>query len=95
MESEAGGMAMFMNGAHGGMVTADNRLLDKPKDSVRGYWQDARTWDECQRIGKTMADEAIRIIRGASLQKDPVLRCTSADVTFPVSTGPVKKFVLG
>ena len=84
LESEAGGMAMFMNGAQGGMVTADNRLLDKPKDPVRGYWQDARTWDECKRIGNTMADEAIRIIRETSAQKDPVLRCTSADVTFPV-----------
>ena len=84
LESEVGGMAMFMNGAQGGMVTADNRLLDKPKDPVRGYWQDTRTWDECQRIGYLMADEAIRIVRAASFQKDPVLRCTSAEIDFPV-----------
>ena len=60
VESEVGGMAMFMNGAQGGMITADNRNLDKPKDPLRGYWIDNRTWDECVRIGKTMADEAIR-----------------------------------
>ncbi len=84
LESEVGGMAIFMNGAQGGMVTADNRLLDQPKDPIRGYWQDARTWEECQRIGNTMADEAIRIVRAAPIQKDPMLRCTSADVTFPV-----------
>ena len=77
-------MAMFMNGAQGGMVTADNRLLDKPNDPVRGYWQDSRTWEECQRIGNTMADEAIRIVRQAPAQKDPVLRCAFSDVTFPV-----------
>ena len=31
-----------MNGAQGGMVTADNRNLDQPKDPQRGYWNDAR-----------------------------------------------------
>ncbi len=84
LEAESGGMAMFMNGAQGGMVTADNRNLDKPKDALRGYWIDNRTWDECQRIGQTMADEANRIIRDAPVQSAPVLHCASADVTFPV-----------
>ncbi len=85
LESESGGMAMFMNGAQGGMVTADNRNLEKPKDALRGYWQDNRSWEECQRIGKTMADEAIRIVREAPLQIAPTLLCASADVTFPVN----------
>ncbi len=85
LESESGGMAMFMNGAQGGMVTADNRNLEKPKDALRGYWHDNRTWEECQRIGKTMADEAIRIVREAPLQSAPTLLCASADVTFPVN----------
>jgi hypothetical protein len=84
IEANLGGLAMFINGAQGGMVTADNRILEKPKDSMRGYWQDARTWEECERIGNTMADEAIRIVRDAPIQKEPLLRCTSADVTFPV-----------
>ncbi len=85
LESESGGMAMFMNGAQGGMVTADNRNLEKPKDALRGYWHDNRTWEECQRIGKTMADEAIRIVREAPVQSAPTLLCASADVTFPVN----------
>jgi hypothetical protein len=84
IEANSGGVAMFMNGAQGGMVTADNRILDKPKDPSRAYWQDARTWEECERIGKAMADEAIRIVRDVPIQKEPLLRCTSADVTFPV-----------
>ena len=84
LEAESGGMAMFMNGAQGGMVTADNRDLEKPKDALRGYWHDNRTWDECQRIGNTMADEAIRIVRDAPVQSAPTLLCASVDVTFPV-----------
>ena len=85
LERESGGMAMFMNGAQGGMVTADNRNLEKPKDALRGYWSDNRTWEECQRIGKTMANEAIRIVREAPVQSSPVLMCASTDVTFPVN----------
>ncbi len=84
LESESGGLAIFMNGAQGGMVTADNRNLDKPKDALRGYWHDNRTWEECLRIGNTMADEAIRIVRAAPVQQDPKLQSVFADVTFPV-----------
>ena len=84
LEERAGGMAIFMNSAQGGMVTADNRLLDQPKDAQKGYWEDARTWDECLRIGKTMADEALRIVSGAPRQESPSLLCRSRQVTFPV-----------
>lgn len=84
LESEVGGMAIFMNGAQGGMITADNRMLDKPRDAARAYWQDSRTWDECLRIGHTMADEAMRIVKDAPVQREPALFCSSADVKFPV-----------
>ena len=89
LESTVGGQALFINGAQGGMVTADNRDLEKPLDSQRAYWQDKRTWDECIRIGHTMADEALRIIADAPLQKDPTLFCTSAMLTFPVDSEPL------
>ena len=32
LESQTGGMALFVNSAQGGMVTADNRNLDQPRD---------------------------------------------------------------
>ena len=86
LEERAGGMAIFMNSAQGGMVTADNRLLDQPKDAQKGYWEDARTWDECLRIGRTMGDEALRIIGGAPLQERASLLCRSKQVTFPVQS---------
>jgi len=86
IEERGGGMAIFMNSAQGGMVTADNRDLDKPKDPLRAYWEDLRTWDECLRIGRTMADEALRIVANAPIQRQPTLYCTSVIATFPVDS---------
>lgn len=86
LESSLGGMAIFMNGAIGGMVTADNRDLDRIRDPERGYWHDRRTWDECLRIGHTMADEAQRIVADAPIQKQARLACRSAEVTLPVQS---------
>ncbi|NUQ69450.1 MAG: hypothetical protein HUU17_01355 [Chthonomonadales bacterium] len=86
IEAKAGGMALFMNGAQGGMVTADNRLLDQPSDPLRGYWKDARTWEECERIGGLMADEALRIVDKAPAQTNPTVYCGATMVTFPVDS---------
>jgi hypothetical protein len=86
IEAKLGGMALFFNGAQGGMITADNRILDKPKDPVRGYWEDARTWDECLRIGKTMASEALRLIERAPLQKEPILVSQVEEISLPVDS---------
>jgi hypothetical protein len=86
IEQRVGGMALFMNGAQGGMVTADNRLLDQPSDPLRARWQDARDWEECVRIGHTMADEALRIVEDAAVQKQPALVCQFRDVQLPVES---------
>ena len=71
LEAQTGGTAIFMNGAQGGMITADNRNLNEPRDPLRAYWNDSRTWEECLRIGRLMADEALRIVKDAREQKDP------------------------
>jgi hypothetical protein len=86
IESLGGGMAMFMNGAQGGMITADNRDVDRPPAADAARWRSKRTWDECVRIGHTMADEAMRIVRPAPLQASPSLFCVSTDVTLPVES---------
>ena len=86
IESKAGGMAIFFNAAQGGMVTADNRELDRPKSSLRGVWEDMRTWEECLRIGHLMADEALRIVDDAPLQETPTLFCDAVDVKLPVDS---------
>jgi hypothetical protein len=84
IESKAGGIAIFMNGAQGGMVTADNRL-------EKGG--EANDWAECVRIGELLADEALRIVSAAPAQKDPVLVCTSRVIGFPIEN-PVMKYIL-
>ena len=94
IESQAGGTALFMNSAQGGMVTADNRNLDQPRDPHRGYWNDSRTWDECLRIGHLMADEALRIVKDAPQQKDPSLFCDAISVRFPVNSEAMWDVVL-
>ncbi|WZO98805.1 hypothetical protein EP7_000396 [Isosphaeraceae bacterium EP7] len=78
IEADAGGIALFMNGAQGGMVTADNRATDLVNES--------RSWDECQRIGRLMASEALRLLKDAPAQPDPTLNCQSIDVRFPVES---------
>ncbi|RUL88733.1 hypothetical protein TsocGM_05995 [Tautonia sociabilis] len=86
IESQAGGLALFMNGAQGGMVTADNRDLDRPRDPLRGDWEGISSWDECLRIGHLMADEAARLLADAPVQDDPTLACDSEVVRFPVDS---------
>ena len=77
IESKAGGMAIFMNSAQGGMVTADNRRENNTE---------ANDWDECIRIGHLMADEALRIIEPAPVQNNPELFCASKIVEFPIES---------
>ncbi|MCA9213528.1 MAG: hypothetical protein KDB27_10710 [Planctomycetales bacterium] len=89
IESKAGGGAMFMNGAQGGMVTADNRNLDDLRDPARAVWNDDRVWSECVRIGHLLADESLRILSNANTQADPSLVCRSKMVRFPVESDEV------
>lgn len=77
IESSTQGMAIFMNGAQGGMVTADNRLEQG---------KEANDWEECIRIGNLLADEAIRLIADAEIQKDPQLYATSKQIRFPLES---------
>jgi len=86
LEADSGGMGMFMNGAQGGMITADNRRLDNPSDPLKAKWHDSRTWEECVRIGQLMASEAQRIVKDAKPQADPALACYAREVKFPVSS---------
>ncbi len=84
IEEKAGGIALFMNGAQGGMVTADTRIDDKTE---------ANHWAECGRIGRLLADEALRIIDAATVQTDPGLYCASRTIRFPIDS-PIMKYIL-
>ncbi len=84
IEEKTGGMAIFINGAQGGMVTADNRLENG---------KEASDWQECIRIGNLLADEALRIIKNAPLQINPTIYCTYKKVVFPIES-EMLKFIL-
>ncbi len=84
IESKNGGMGIFMNSAQGGMVTADNRLEGG---------KEANNWKECIRIGELLADESLRIIAGAPIEKDPKISIISEDVHFLVESD-LMKFIL-
>ena len=77
IESKAGGMALYMNSAEGGMVTADCR---------RENGEEANTWEECVRIGTLLADESLRIISDAPVTENPDLYCAAKEVTFPITS---------
>ncbi|MCB9208822.1 MAG: hypothetical protein H6610_02225 [Ignavibacteriales bacterium] len=84
IESEIGGIALFVNSAQGGMVTADNRL-DNGKE--------ANDWNECIRIGELLAAESIRIISNADVQKSPEINIKSKEVVLPVES-ELMQFIL-
>jgi hypothetical protein len=77
MAANGGGTGIFMNGAQGGMVTADNRTPGG---------REARTWEECQRIGTLLADETLRIVQEAVVQTAPKLFCAARSVSLPVDS---------
>lgn len=95
LESKGGGMALFMNGAQGGMITADNRNLDQPRDPLRGYWNGSQSWEECERIGHLMADEALRIVGPAPMQATPTVFCGAKEIQFPVDSDIMWQVILG
>ena len=84
IRERSGGTAIFMNGALGGMVTADCRGPDG---------KDIQTWNECIRIGNLLADEALRIAADAPVQKNPRLFCGHTTVKFPVDNDVLRAVV--
>jgi hypothetical protein len=77
LAEKGGGVGIFMNSAQGGMVTADNR---------REGGKEAGTWEECQRIGALLADEALRIITQAPEQAAPRVHCAVRPIALPVDS---------
>jgi hypothetical protein len=86
LEADVGGLALLMNGALGGMVTADNRILEENRDPLKAYWNDTGTWEECERIGNLMANEAQKLIADSQPQEDPKVYCIARPVEFPVDS---------
>ncbi|UCC98993.1 MAG: hypothetical protein JSW66_03730 [Phycisphaerales bacterium] len=84
IQERSGGAGIFMNGALGGMVTADCRGPDG---------KDIQTWDECVRIGSLLADEALRIAAEAPIRENPGLYCANTIIRFPVENDMLRAIV--
>jgi hypothetical protein len=84
LAEKGGGIGIFMNGAQGGMVTADVRGPDG---------KDVQRWEECQRIGNLLADEALRIVQGAEMLNDPEIFCTNRTIKFSVDS-PIMRQIM-
>jgi hypothetical protein len=84
IKERSGGTGIFMNGALGGMVTADCRGADG---------KDVQTWDECVRIGHLLADEAIRIAAAAPVRENPRLFCGHTTIKLPVENDALRSIV--
>ncbi|HAB18499.1 MAG TPA: hypothetical protein PLX89_27630 [Verrucomicrobiota bacterium] len=77
LAERGGGVGIFLNSAQGGMVTADNRQANGGE---------ANDWAECQRLGRLLADEALRVVADAPVQTDPKLHVAAMTVRFPVES---------
>lgn len=84
LQEKGAGTGIFMNSAQGGMVTADNR---------QPGGKEARTWDECIRIGYLLADEALRIVEKAPEQKSPKVLCDARTISFPVDSPQLRTLI--
>ncbi|MFC5408836.1 hypothetical protein ACFPMF_05935 [Larkinella bovis] len=84
LESKTGGMAIFMNGAQGGMVTADVR---------REGGKEENTWEECIRIGELLGEEALRIVSTAPVLPNPSVYCAARSVEFPIESDLMKYII--
>ncbi len=83
IENMGGGVAIFFNGAQGGMVTADNRRQAGEEN----------TWEECIRIGNRLGKEALEILDKGEVISPSALQVKSQTVAFPVET-PVMRYIL-
>jgi len=75
IEEKAGGVALFINGAQGGMITANiENIYDKGKDN----------WDDAARIGNAIADKALEVLAAANAVPDSAIVLRSSILRAPL-----------
>lgn len=69
IEVAEGGIALFLNGAQGGMVTVDSPGND---------------WNECERVGTALGQAALNALKNATELKQAPIAVQRAEVTIPL-----------
>jgi len=75
IEGKGGGLALFVNGAQGGMITAD---VDDIPEQSKGNWDDAA------RIGNAIADRALEVLSSAQPVADASITLRGGELRVPV-----------
>ncbi|GIV18443.1 MAG: hypothetical protein KatS3mg023_0194 [Armatimonadota bacterium] len=75
IEGAEGGIALFLNGALGGMVTVDSPGND---------------WKECERVGNALGQAALDALKNATELKEAPLAVQRAEITIPVDNEQFK-----
>ncbi len=95
IEADQGGLALFFNGAQGGMVTADNRELDKPSDALRGIGMARVIGRNANASVGYWRMKSLRLLKSAAVQESPKLECRTASVRFPVDNELMQQIIQG
>jgi len=75
VEGQAGGVALFLNGAQGGMVTGNvEHVYDKGQEN----------WDDPARIGNAIADQALEALAKAPAIEDAPIAVRTAPLRVPL-----------
>ena len=74
IEEKGGGVAMFINGAQGGMITAN----------IEDIYQKPHDWDEAAKIGNAIADKALEVLAGINAVQDPTIVLKTNVLLVPV-----------
>ncbi len=76
IEGTEGGIALFLNGAQGGMVTVDSPGND---------------WRECERVGNALGQAALNALKNATTVREAPLAVQRAEVTIPLENERFKQ----
>ena len=75
VEEKAGGVALFVNGAQGGMITANiDNIYQKGQDN----------WDDAARIGNAIADKALEILAAVNAAPSPAIMLKTSPLLVPL-----------
>lgn len=85
VEGALGGVAIYMNGAQGGMVTAD---IQNESSYPKG-----EAWPEAERIGNTLGDKAIEALKDGTVVEDPALTLQRREFRVPLKNTGFKMLV--
>jgi hypothetical protein len=85
VEEKLGGVAVYMNGAQGGMVTAD---IQKEETYPKG-----EAWPEAERIGNLLGDKTLEALANAAPADDTAMTFQRSEFTVKMESALFKAFL--